>query len=38
MAQHFSPFLEWRFNPAVLAAATMRQRRLLGGHPPGAYD
>jgi ectoine hydroxylase-related dioxygenase (phytanoyl-CoA dioxygenase family) len=38
MAQHFSPFLEWRFNPAVLAAATARQRRLLGDHDPGAYD
>jgi ectoine hydroxylase-related dioxygenase (phytanoyl-CoA dioxygenase family) len=38
MAQHFSPFVEWRFNPAVLAAATARQRRLLGDHAPGAYD
>jgi ectoine hydroxylase-related dioxygenase (phytanoyl-CoA dioxygenase family) len=38
MAQHFSPLLEWRFNPAVLAAATARQRRLLGDHGPGAYD
>ncbi|HSQ03280.1 MAG TPA: phytanoyl-CoA dioxygenase family protein, partial [Burkholderiales bacterium] len=38
MAQHFSPFMEWRFNPVVLAAATKRQRRLLGDHPPGAYD
>ena len=38
MAQHFSPFMEWRFNPAVLAAASKRQRRLLGDHDPGAYD
>ena len=38
MAQHFSPFMEWRFNPAVLAAASERQRRLLGDHEPGAYD
>jgi hypothetical protein len=38
MAQHFSPFLEWRFNPAVLTATTIRQRRLLGDHAPGAYD
>ena len=38
MAQHFSPFMEWRFNPDVLAAASKRQRRLLGDHDPGAYD
>jgi ectoine hydroxylase-related dioxygenase (phytanoyl-CoA dioxygenase family) len=38
MAQHFSPFLEWRFNPAVIAAATKRRKRLLGDHEPGAYD
>ncbi len=38
MAQHFSPCLDWRFNPAVIAAATKRQRRLLGDHEPGAYD
>jgi hypothetical protein len=38
MAQHFSPFIEWRFNPPVLAAASKRQRRLLGNHEPGAYD
>jgi hypothetical protein len=38
MAQHFSPFMEWRFNPAVLAAASKRQRRLLGDHDPAAYD
>jgi ectoine hydroxylase-related dioxygenase (phytanoyl-CoA dioxygenase family) len=38
MAQHFSPFMDWRFAPAVLAAATPRQRRLLGDHEPGPYD
>lgn len=38
MAQHFSPHLDWRFDPAVLAAATARQRRLLGDHEPGPYD
>jgi hypothetical protein len=38
MAQHFSPFVEWRFNPLVLDAATRRQRRLLGDHEPGPYD
>ena len=38
MAQHFAPYLDWRFNPAVIAAATPRQRRLLGDHPQGAYD
>jgi len=38
MAQHFSPFIEWHFNPTMLAAATRRQRRLLGEHAPGPYD
>jgi hypothetical protein len=38
MAQHFSPFVGWQFNPAVLGAASKRQRRLLGDHAPGAYD
>jgi ectoine hydroxylase-related dioxygenase (phytanoyl-CoA dioxygenase family) len=38
MAQHFSPFLEWRFEPHVLAAASARQLRLLGAHEPAAYD
>lgn len=38
MAPHFSPYLAWRFDPAVLAAATPRQRRLLGEHEPGAFD
>ena len=38
MAQHFSPFMHWRFNPEVLATCTPRQRRLLGDHEQGAYD
>lgn len=38
VAQKFAPYLHWRFNPAVLAAATPRQRRLLGGHEEGVYD
>ena len=38
MAQHFSPYLDWRFDRAVLDAASKRQRRLLGDHEPGAYD
>jgi len=38
MAAHFSPFLEWRYNPDVIAACNPRQRRLLGDHPRGAYD
>jgi ectoine hydroxylase-related dioxygenase (phytanoyl-CoA dioxygenase family) len=37
-AQHFSPYLEWRFDSRVLEAATKRQRRLLGAHEPGPYD
>lgn len=38
MAPHFSPYLDWRFDTAVLAAATPRQRRLLGEHEPAAFD
>ena len=38
VAQKFSPYLAFRFNPAVLAAATPRQRRLLGEHEPAEYD
>jgi ectoine hydroxylase-related dioxygenase (phytanoyl-CoA dioxygenase family) len=38
MAPHFAPYLDWRFAPAVLAAATPRQRRLLGDHAPGPFD
>lgn len=38
VAQKFSPYLRFTFNPAVLAAATPRQRRLLGEHEPAEYD
>lgn len=38
VAQKFSPYLEWRFDPAVIAACTQRQRRLLGDHAPAEYD
>lgn len=38
VAQKFSPYLHWRFAPAVLAAATPRQRRLLGEHSEAEYD
>lgn len=38
IAQKFSPYLAFRFNPAVLAACTPRQRRLLGEHEPSEYD
>ena len=38
VAQKFSPYLRFSFNPAVLAAATPRQRRLLGEHEPAEYD
>jgi hypothetical protein len=38
MAQKFSPYLSWQFNPTVLEACTPRQRRLLGDHEPAEYD
>jgi ectoine hydroxylase-related dioxygenase (phytanoyl-CoA dioxygenase family) len=38
VAQKFSPYLQWRFNPEVLAACTPRQRRLLGEHEEAEYD
>src|SRR5690606_14027503 len=38
VAQKFSPYLTWQFNEAVVAAATPRQRRLLGEHAPAEYD
>lgn len=38
VAQKFSPYLTFRFHPATLAAATPRQRRLLGEHAPAEYD
>jgi ectoine hydroxylase-related dioxygenase (phytanoyl-CoA dioxygenase family) len=38
VAQKFSPYLSFTFDPAVLAAATPRQRRLLGEHDAAEYD
>lgn len=38
VAQKFSPYLSWTFNPAVIAACTPRQRRLLGDHEAAEYD
>ncbi|WP_150640906.1 phytanoyl-CoA dioxygenase family protein [Pseudomonas fluorescens] len=38
VAQKFAPYLHWRFNPDVLAAATARQLRLLGDHLEAEYD
>ncbi|MFR0689032.1 phytanoyl-CoA dioxygenase family protein [Enterobacterales bacterium AE_CKDN230030158-1A_HGKHYDSX7] len=38
VAQKFSPYLAWAFNPKVLAACTPRQRRLLGDHAAAEYD
>ena len=38
VAQKFSPYLRFVFDPAVLAAATPRQRRLLGEHVAAEYD
>ncbi|CAD5108917.1 phytanoyl-CoA dioxygenase family protein [Zestomonas carbonaria] len=38
VAQKFSPYLEFRLAPDVLAACTPRQRRLLGDHEEAEYD
>ena len=38
VAQKFSPYLDFHFNPQVLAACTPRQRRLLGDHEAAEYD
>lgn len=38
VAQKFSPYLSWQFNPQVLEKATPRQRRLLGEHEEAQYD
>jgi ectoine hydroxylase-related dioxygenase (phytanoyl-CoA dioxygenase family) len=38
MAQKFSPYLDFRFNPEVVSQATPRQRRIMGDHKPSAYD
>ena len=37
VAQRFPPYLEFKYNPEVLKAATERQLRLLGKHNIGAY-
>ena len=38
IAQQFSPYLTFQFNPEIIAVANPRQRRLLGEHQPTAYD
>jgi hypothetical protein len=38
IAQQFSPYITWQFNPEVIEAASPRQLRLLGDHSQGAYD
>lgn len=38
VAQKFSPYLHFHFAPDILAAATPRQRRLLGEHEAAEYD
>ena len=38
IAQQFSPYLKFQFNPEVLENANPRQLRLLGNHSGGAYD
>lgn len=38
IAQQFSPYITWQFNPEVLEAANPRQLRLLGNHKKTAYD
>lgn len=38
VAQKFSPYLTWRFDPLILTACSPRQRRLLGEHEPAEYD
>jgi hypothetical protein len=38
IAQQFSPYITWQFNPEVIGACNPRQLRLLGDHKQGAYD
>lgn len=38
IAQQFSPYMAFQFNPEILAVANPRQRRLLGDHKQAAYD
>ena len=37
VAQRFPPYLEFHYNPTVVAACNPRQRRMIGGHSIGAY-
>jgi hypothetical protein len=37
MAQRFPPYLDFKYNPAVVAACNERQLRLIGKHKIGAY-
>ncbi len=38
VCQKVSPYLDFRFNPEVVASANPRQRRLLGDYQRGSYD
>lgn len=38
IAQHFTPYLEFKFDPSILDSANPRQRRLLGEHKRAEYD
>lgn len=38
ITQKFPPYLKFQYNPAVITAATPRQRRLLGEHVQSNYD
>jgi hypothetical protein len=38
ITQKFPPYLTFQYNPEVIAAATPRQRRLLGEHVRSNYD
>ena len=38
ITQKFPPYLNFQYNPEVIAAATPRQRRLLGDHVQSNYD
>jgi ectoine hydroxylase-related dioxygenase (phytanoyl-CoA dioxygenase family) len=38
IAQRFTPYMNFRYNPDVIAAATPRQLRLLGDHVKANYD
>lgn len=37
LSQKFFPYLDFELSPTIRAAATPRQRRLLGAHPVGNY-